>query len=121
MAKCLFIFFAFFTEHNRRHIPTNYLQHPPRNNHYHMRPAYAPHENLWHRQQSNQELHRRYMMNPSPTADDNDTYIGNNRLSNSGSQGLNGVLNLSYDNQYPEPQRRRRLSYVCLIIILISL
>ncbi|KAG4069517.1 hypothetical protein HA402_006883 [Bradysia odoriphaga] len=25
------------------------------------RPAYAPHENLWHRQQTNQELHRRHM------------------------------------------------------------
>lgn len=28
-----------------------------------MRPAYAPHESLWYRQQNNQELHRRHMMN----------------------------------------------------------
>lgn len=26
-----------------------------------VRPAYAPHENLWLRQQSNQEMHRRHM------------------------------------------------------------
>lgn len=33
------------------------------NNPYHpVRPAYAPHENLWYRQQNNQEMHRRHLM-----------------------------------------------------------
>ncbi|KAJ6634235.1 E3 ubiquitin-protein ligase [Pseudolycoriella hygida] len=35
-----------------------------------LRPAYAPHEHLWHRQQTNQELHRRHM-----TAMNRDTAI----------------------------------------------
>lgn len=80
-----------------------------------MRPAYAPHENLWYRQQSNQELHRRYMMNPSVTLDDNDGLMGsNNRLSNNANTPVNGVLNLSHDHQYTEPPRRRRISCVCI-------
>lgn len=80
-----------------------------------MRPAYAPHENLWHRQQNNQELHRRYMMNPSVTVDDNDGFMANNnRLNNNGNQPLNGVLNLSHDHQYIEPISRRRISCVCI-------
>lgn len=32
-------------------------------NNSHLRPAYAPHETLWNRQQLNQEIHRRHMMN----------------------------------------------------------
>lgn len=92
---------------------------------HHIRPAYAPHENLWYRQQNNQEMHRRHFMNnnmatgDSNVANDSFSTNGNNRLN--GVPGLqpNAVYCLSCDQQHGLPSnpnhRRMRPSVVCRI------
>lgn len=92
-------------------------------NHYqngngYLRPAYAPHESLWYRQQNNQEVHRRHMMNSMGTAS------GTNESSSSSSFGSypsrvgvgqsipNGYC-LQCDQQHPVGHPHRRIRYVC--------
>lgn len=76
------------------------------NNNYHpVRPAYAPHENLWYRQQNNQEMHRRHLMTGGNDAT-NDTFgtgSGSGGAGNrtSAAQASNAVYCLSCDHQHP--------------------
>lgn len=74
------------------------------------RPAYAPHELLWHRQQNNIENHRRHMMNSmSGTGVTNE-----NPSSSSFGRGTTSTANNSFcaqcDQQHPigHPHRRMR-------------
>lgn len=96
-------------------------------NHYHptlqngnayLRPAYAPHESLWYRQQNNQEIHRRHMMNSmSGTNVSNDSTTSNTFGTYPGRGATNMTNNgfcLQCDQQHPigHPHRRIR-QYVC--------
>lgn len=63
-SRCPFM----YTDRNRRSYHCNMVHHNypylTQNGAYHnVRPAYAPHENLWYRQMSNQEVYRRHLMN----------------------------------------------------------
>lgn len=104
-------------------------------NHYHSslqngnaywRPAYAPHESLWYRQQTNQEIHRRYMMNSmSGTGTSNDTTQPNSFGSYPSrvptSMTNNGSC-IQCDQQHPigHPHRRIR-QFVCGLNVVSSL
>lgn len=77
-----------------------------------LRPAYAPHESLWYRQQNNQEIHRRHMMNNmgsgTNTSTDNTTTA----------PSLNAYPNrgpTSNDQQHPIGHSHRRMArqYIC--------
>lgn len=83
-----------------------------------LRPAYEPHASLWHRQQNNQEIHRRYMMNAmSGTNNTNESTPSNSFLSYAG-RGTTSMTNNQFcsqcDQQHPigHPHRRIR-PYVC--------
>lgn len=98
-------------------MPSNYHSSLQNGNAY-LRPAYAPHESLWYRQQNNQEIHRRHLMNSmSGTGVTNDT----TQPSSFGaypSRGTSSISNNGYctqcDQQHPigHPHRRLR-QYVC--------
>lgn len=94
------------------------------NNNYHpVRPAYAPHENLWYRQQNNQEMHRRHLMTSGndSTTDGFAAASGNTVPPNRGAAApaSNAVYCLSCDHQHPtgishQPNHHRRIrTYVC--------
>lgn len=108
----------------RRLSMSNYHNAP---NHYHsnlqngnpyLRPAYAPHESLWYRQQNNQEIHRRHMMNSmSGTNGTNDSTASNSFGSYGGrvtTSLTNNAFCMQCDQQHPigHPHRRVR-QYVC--------
>lgn len=118
-------------DRNRRYAPGHHYNivhhqfpYALQNNSYHpVRPAYAPHENLWYRQQNNQEMHRRHLMtsaNDSNT-DGFGTASGNNVAPNRASvaPATNAVYCLSCDHQHPtgmshQPGHHRRIrAYVC--------
>lgn len=93
------------------------------NNNYHpVRPAYAPHENLWYRQQNNQEMHRRHLMTGGNDANNDgfNTVSGNGVAPNraSAAPASNAVYCLACDHQHPngmshQPGHRRIRAYVC--------
>lgn len=102
-----------------RHQPNSRCPYVPRrmstanfNNLYsNLRPAYAPHEMLWFRQQNNQEILRRHMMNSminDPTPSSSFGAYASNRVNNS-----SGVC-VQCDQQHPlgHPHRRPR-PHVC--------
>lgn len=98
-------------------LPSHYHSTLQNSNAY-MRPAYAPHESLWYRQQNNQEIHRRHMMNTmSGSAVSNDA-APSNSFSSYPSRGSSSMSNNAYcvqcDQQHPigHPHRRVR-QYVC--------
>lgn len=101
-----------------RIAPSNYHSSLQNGNGY-LRPAYAPHESLWYRQQNQQEIHRRHMMNSmSGTGASNDTA----QPSSFGpypSRGSTSISNNGHctqcDQQHPigHPHRRIRGAYVC--------
>lgn len=102
---------------NYHNMPSNYHSALQNGNGY-LRPAYAPHESLWYRQQNNLESHRRHMMNNmSGTAAANDTAqpssFGPYSRSGSSSISNNGYCT-QCDQQHPigHPHRRLR-QYVC--------
>lgn len=109
---------------HRRLSTSNYHSFYPQN----MRPAYAPHEMLWFRQQNNQEMLRRHYIN-SMTAGINETPPTNTfgYVSNRGTgTTANGVC-MSCDQQHPigHPNRRVRphvcpLNLVCILSIYIQ-
>lgn len=113
-------------DRNRRYAPGHHYnivhhQYPYalQNNNYHpVRPAYAPHENLWYRQQNNQEMHRRHLMT---SANDSNTDGFGTASSNgvapnraSVAPATNAVYCLSCDHQHPtgmshQPGHYRRI------------
>lgn len=113
------------TDRNRRYATSNhqhmYHNHPHQNSNVpHVRPAYAPHEILWHRQQNNQEMHRRHMMHTAnaegagATNQPHNHHPTNNvRILGTNNQGP--AFCLSCDQQhYPLPIPNRRVrSYMC--------
>lgn len=72
-----------------------------------LRPAYAPHESLWYRQQNNQEIHRRHMMSGTNASNDSTAAPGFGAYPNRGAT--------SGDQQHPigHPHRRMARQYVC--------
>lgn len=96
------------TDRNRRYVNNNFnphLQQHTNGSYWHRPGGYAPHENLWHRQQNTQELHRRHMMHPSEPIN----YSNTSR--NIGGQASNSVYCLSCDQQHPHPVSIRRRAY----------
>lgn len=99
---------------SRRLSTTNYHNFHPAN----MRPAYAPHEMLWFRQQNNQEMLRRHYMNSmsggitEPTPSSSFGYVAN-RMNTNGTIA-NGVC-MQCDQQHPigHPHHRRVRPHVC--------
>lgn len=92
------------------------------NNYHPVRPAYAPHENLWYRQQNNQEMHRRHLMTSGNdvNADGFGVANGNGVAPNrsSAAPASNAVYCLSCDRPHPtgmshQPGHHRRIRYVC--------
>lgn len=77
-----------------------------------LRPAYAPHESLWYRQQNNQEIHRRHMMNSMSS---NANASNDNPVSGSFSTLPYPRSTASGDQQHPiaHPHRRMARQYVC--------
>lgn len=105
------------TDRSRRHVTShhqamylNQFPHQTNNIHY-FRPAYAPHETLWYRQQNNQEMHRRHMMHPTPvdaTNPHSHQHTTNIRLLGPNTQPTNMVYCLSCDQQHLGTSRRVR-------------
>lgn len=84
--------------------------------HSYLRPAYAPHETLWNRQQLNQEIHRRHMMNGMSGGISNDSMPPNtftsypNRAANIATTSTNNTAPCqTCHNQHPV---RRLRSYL---------
>lgn len=101
-------------------MPSNYHSSLQNGNGY-LRPAYAPHESLWYRQQNNQEIHRRHMMNNmSGTGVANDTTQPSpfGPYPCRGTTSISSISNNGFctqcDQQHPigHPHRRLR-QYVC--------
>lgn len=115
----------FLSSDRGRRIVTSNLQtmyhnqypHTSGNIHY-IRPAYAPHETLWYRQQNNQEMHRRHMIHPANvegmTVTNPHLHHHNNniRLYGPNNQAPNMVYCLSCDQQHPNTHRRAR-AFMC--------
>lgn len=92
---------------HRNRLSSSYSVHPSN-----MRPAYAPHEMLWFRQQNNQEMLRRHYMNSinETTPSNSFGYIPNR------SAGANATLAncIQCNQQHPIGHPHRRLtSHVC--------
>lgn len=115
------------SDRNRRYVTShhqalylNQYPHQTSNIHY-VRPAYAPHETLWYRQQNNQEMNRRHMMHPGPnidvTTNSTNPHIHNHnsnvRILGPNNPPSNMVYCLSCDQQHPGNNRRMRSSYMC--------
>lgn len=110
------------SDRNRRYVAShhqalylNQYPHQTSNIHY-VRPAYAPHETLWYRQQNNQEMHRRHMMHPSAGVDgatSTNPHTSNVRILGPNNAPANMVYCLSCDQQHPGNNRRMRSSYMC--------
>lgn len=83
------------------------------------RPAYAPHESLWYRQQNNQEIHRRHMMNSmsgTNTSNENTSSSSFGAYPNRGTTSMsNSGVCTQCDRQHPigRPHHRRPRQYVC--------
>lgn len=77
-----------------------------------LRPAYAPHESLWYRQQNNQEIHRRHMMNSMSSGAN---ASNDNPVSSSFGALPHPRSAASGDPQHPigHPHRRMTRQYVC--------
>lgn len=113
------------TDRNRRYATSNhqnmYHNHPHQNSNVpHVRPAYAPHESLWYRQQNNQEMHRRHMMHTANVEGAGVTNQPHNHHATSnvrilGTNNQGPPYCLSCDQQHhPLPMQNRRLrSYMC--------
>lgn len=76
-----------------------------------MRPAYAPHEMLWFRQQNHQELVRRHYMSINETTPSNSFGYIPNRSTGGNATMANGVC-MQCNQQHPNPHRRLT-SHVC--------
>lgn len=102
---------------NYHNLPNHYHA-PLQNGNSYLRPAYAPHESLWYRQQNNQEMHRRHMMNSmsgNSGTNDNTTSNSFGVYPSRGTTSIsNGAYCLQCDQQHPigHPHRRVR-QYVC--------
>lgn len=100
------------------HNLPNHYHAPLQNGNSYLRPAYAPHESLWYRQQNNQEMHRRHMMNSmsgNNVTNDNTTSNSFGVYPNRGATSIsNSAFCLQCDQQHPigHPHRRMR-QYVC--------
>lgn len=92
---------------HRRLSTSNYHSLYPTN----MRPAYAPHEMLWFRQQNNQEMLRRHYMNSlnEPIPSNTFGYVPN-RMNNA---SLTNGICMSCDQQHPIGHPHRRRTHVC--------
>lgn len=83
------------------------------------RPAYAPHETLWNRQQYTQELHRRHMANSMNANMSNETMPINTfntypSRSNGSASASNTTLCISCNQHHPNTHPHRRLRpHVC--------
>lgn len=101
--------------HNMPSYSHSYLQ----NGNTYFRPAYAPHELLWHRQQNNQEIHRRHMMNTmsgTNTSNENATSSSFGTYPNRGTASMsNNNVCAQCDQQHPigHPHHRRVRQFVC--------
>lgn len=73
-----------------------------------LRPAYAPHESLWYRQQNNQEIHRRHMSSGANASNDNPVSSSFGALPYPRSAATG-------DQQHPIGHTHRRMTrqYVC--------
>lgn len=95
------------------HNAPNYYHSNLQNGNNYFRPAYAPHESLWFRQQSQQELHRRHMTNPT---NENTTSSSFGTYPNRGTASMsNNNVCAQCDQQHPigHPHHRRVRQYVC--------
>lgn len=103
------------------HNMPNHYHSPLQNVNGYLRPAYAPHESLWHRQQNNQEVHRRHMMNSmSGSGVTNDSTapssFGTYASRVGASSNPNGAYCMQCDQQHPIGHPHRRIAarqYIC--------
>lgn len=77
-----------------------------------LRPAYAPHESLWYRQQNNQEIHRRHMMNSMSSGTN---AASDNATTAPGFGAYPNRVPTTNDQQHPIGHAHRRVprQYVC--------